>query len=112
MALHLFASTIESNNQQQVIAYARLLSPGISYAQASIGRVVTAFSHRNIGLGKTLMQKSIEQTLLHFGNDAIKISAQLYLKNFYETLGFVALGTDYLEDDIPHIAMIYHPQEK
>ncbi len=113
LAHHLFATTIETKMlKPKLIAYARLLPPGISYPQASIGRVVAAIDERKKGLGKFLMQKSIDQTLLLFGNNAIKISAQLYLKNFYESLGFVTIGKDYLEDDIPHIAMIYNPAKQ
>ncbi|MBM3429107.1 MAG: GNAT family N-acetyltransferase, partial [Bacteroidetes bacterium] len=33
------------------------------------------------------------------------ISAQSYLLRFYQSLGFVAEGEEYLEDDIPHWKM-------
>ena len=36
----------------------------------------------------------------------ILISAQAYLINFYNNLGFVQEGEQYLEDDIPHIKML------
>ncbi|HMP94293.1 MAG TPA: GNAT family N-acetyltransferase, partial [Phnomibacter sp.] len=74
-----------------------------------IGRVVTAPEARRQGLGRLLMQQSIEQVYQLFGRQAIKIGAQLYLKQFYESLGFAQAGPVYLEDGIEHIAMINNP---
>jgi len=89
-------------------AYTRLVPPGISYPDAaSIGRVVTSPSARKKGIGKILMEKSIEQTQKLFPGSGIIISAQLYLKNFYESFSFLQSGEKYLEDDIPHIKMVY-----
>lgn len=100
-ALHLFA---EIDNE--IAAYARLLPQGISYKDASIGRVVTAASYRNVRLGKTLMQKAIDTTLSFFGTNSIRISAQSYLIKFYSNLGFRIVSDEYLEDDIPHVEML------
>jgi ElaA protein len=92
---------------ENLLAYSRLVPPGISYDDApSIGRVVTSPSIRNQGLGKILMEKSIEQIQILFGAVPIIISAQLYLKNFYESFSFLQVGEEYLEDAIPHIKMI------
>lgn len=89
-----------------LVAYTRLLPPGYSYpAAASIGRVCVAFSSRRQNLGKLLMRKSIEQVYHLFDNVPIKISAQLYLKHFYESFSFVQTGGIYFEDDIEHISM-------
>lgn len=100
-AFHLMAWESDS-----LIAYARLLRPGISYPDAaSIGRVCVAASSRRKNSGKLLMQKSIEETYRLFGNILIKISAQLYLKRFYESFSFVQHGPVYLEDGIEHIRM-------
>ena len=41
-----------------------------------------------------------------YPNKPIKIGAQLYLKKFYESFGFLQCSETYLEDDIPHIKMI------
>ena len=90
-----------------LIAYTRLLDKGISYPEyASIGRVVTSPTIRGKGIGKKLMAESIKVCIKHFGKTAIKISAQFHLKTFYEEFGFVTTGHQYLEDNIPHIAMI------
>lgn len=92
-----------------LIAYTRLLPPHLVYEQASIGRVVTAPAVRRYGVGKTLMQQSINAVYNLFGTGPIKIGAQLYLKKFYESFGFVQIGAPYLEDGIPHIYMLRQP---
>ena len=90
-----------------LIAYCRLLPPGLVYhGYASIGRVVNAPHMRGKGMGIELMQEALAQCKFLFGNLPIKISAQCYLIRFYESLGFHTQGESYLEDDIPHIAMI------
>lgn len=90
-----------------LIAYSRLLPKGIAYTDyCSIGRVVTSQSVRKQGLGKLLMHKSMEQAKALFGDTPIKISGQAYLRKFYTDLGFIATGEEYIEDMIPHIAMV------
>lgn len=92
--------------RHQLIAYTRLLPPGISYKdQAAIGRVVTSSRYRNLKIGELLMHKSIEEAYRIFGQVDIRISAQYHLKRFYENLSFVAVGATYPEDGIEHIAM-------
>jgi ElaA protein len=93
-------------DNDNLIAYTRLLPPGLAYAQASIGRVVTAQALRRYGVGKKLMQQSIDSVYELFGAGAIKIGAQLYLRHFYESFGFVQTGAPYLEDGIEHIYML------
>lgn len=91
----------------EIIAYSRIIPPGLSYpGAASIGRVVTAFQVRNQSFGKQLLEKSIEEVHDLFGLTPIIISAQLYLKRFYEGFSFIQKGEGYLEDSIPHIAMV------
>jgi len=89
-----------------LIAYVRILPPGLSYDQSSIGRVVTSPSFRRNGAGIELMKTAISNSYTLFGIQPIMIGAQLYLKNFYENLGFIQYSEVYLEDDIPHIKMI------
>lgn len=86
-------------------AYARILPQGISYKEASIGRVITSLDNRRKGAGRELMQEAIQQTLTIFKTKEIVISAQYYLLKFYRDLGFVEEGEIYPEDDIPHIQM-------
>jgi ElaA protein len=93
--------------EKKLIAYTRLVPRGIAYSEIpSIGRVVTAPSVRGSGIGRQLMQRSIDKIYELSGNTPIKIGAQLYLKKFYESLGFIQSGEIYLEDGIEHIEMI------
>jgi ElaA protein len=101
LALHLFGEY-----DSKIVAYSRLFKPGISYDTASIGRVVVSADYRNKKWGKDLMLQSILAIENHFVVSQITISAQLYLKKFYESLGFIPSSEMYLEDDIPHIKMI------
>lgn len=90
----------------KLVAYARLVPPGVSYIYPSIGRVVTLPASRRSGAGRQLMHTAITHAELLFGKSPIKIGAQLYLKKFYESFGFLQSGLVYDEDGIDHIEMI------
>jgi ElaA protein len=90
----------------QLVAYTRLVPPGLIYEQPSIGRVVTAPEARSSGIGKLLMKQSIDHVHNLYGSQPIKIGAQLYLKRFYESFGFQQISDVYLEDGIEHIYML------
>ena len=100
-ALHVLA---EIDNQ--VIAYARIFKPNDYFKNASIGRVVIDKKFRANKLGHDLMKEAITAIESVYGNQPITISAQLYLKNFYESHGFKQVSEMYLEDGIPHIEML------
>jgi len=87
-------------------AYARLFDAGQSYEQASIGRVVVSPKYRRYGLGRELMRQAIGQCDALFGPQPIKIGAQYYLREFYQSFGFEQQDDIYLEDDIEHIHML------
>ncbi|MER3469899.1 MAG: GNAT family N-acetyltransferase [Chitinophagaceae bacterium] len=93
-------------HENKLIAYTRLVPPKVIYDQPSIGRVVTSPLARGTGAGKELMKQSIENTYQLFGQQPIKIGAQLYLKHFYESLGFKQISDVYDEDGIDHIYML------
>lgn len=95
----------------KTIATARVLKPGVSYSQPSIGRVAVDENFRKQKLGDDLMQFSMQQTQQLFPNQEVKISAQEHLKHYYEKHGFKQVSEMYLEDDIPHIAMLYTTQK-
>ncbi len=90
----------------KLIAYARLLPKGISYEYPAIGRIVSAPSARGTGAGRQLVQMAIEDCYRLFGKEPIKIGAQTYLLNFYQSFGFEVVSEEYLEDGIPHVEMI------
>ncbi len=90
-----------------LLAYTRLLPEGVSYpGYTSIGRVVSSPAARGTGAGKLIMQRSIDLCRHLFGPLPIKIGAQSYLLKFYESLGFISTGEEYLEDGIPHTKMV------
>lgn len=99
-ALHLLGEV-----QGKIVAYARLFNKADYFENASIGRVIVHPEYRDKKFGHDLMKNAIEGIETHFSESKITISAQLYLKNFYETNGFVQTSEMYLEDDIPHIEM-------
>jgi ElaA protein len=83
----------------QLVAYARCFAPGITFAEASIGRVVTHRSVRGSGAGHALMQQAVAHTLAHWGVQPIRIGAQSHLASYYQQHG-------YMEDGIPHTEML------
>ena len=101
----LSATHVIGSKEDQLVAYARILAPGVRYNETSIGRVLTKHSHRGTGLGIELMQRAIEAALIKHPHHAIRISAQAYLQDFYAKFGFIAFGPVYLEEGIDHIAM-------
>lgn len=90
----------------EILAYARVFEPGIKYAEASIGRVLTNPKYRKNNLGKILIRFSIDTIEARFRTRSIRISAQDYLLSFYSEFGFVDTGKKYLEDEIPHTEML------
>ena len=100
-AYHLFCE-----NNGEIVAYLRILDKGVSYPEISIGRVLTRETNRRTGLAREMMQKAISFVEEELSEMQIRISAQLYLKRFYESLGFLITSEVYLEDDIEHIEMV------
>lgn len=91
---------------EKLVAYTRLFKPGDYFKKASIGRVVVLKNERQHKYGYDIMNASIEAIKNHYNETKIKISAQVYLKKFYNNLEFKEMGEEYLEDGIPHIAMM------
>lgn len=90
----------------EMVAYARIVKPGISYHEVAIGRVVTAKSVRGQGIGITLMNKALVYIEKEFGAVPVRLSAQTYLLKYYEKYGFASTGKEYFEDEIPHTEML------
>ncbi|RXK83016.1 GNAT family N-acetyltransferase [Filimonas effusa] len=93
----------------EIAAYARLVPPGVSYTETSIGRIVTNPAYRGQGNGKQLINIALEECSRLFGVGPVKIGAQLYLKEFYKAFGFVPVSEVYDEDGIEHIKMLLTP---
>ena len=100
-ALHIMGF---QNNE--LVAYTRCFKPGDYFDKASIGWVIFKQNHRYHGYGHNIMKASVSEIEKRFTTSEIKLSAQQYLTKFYETHGFNSTGKGYLEDGIPHIAMV------
>lgn len=103
---HAFHLAAWSPVQREPLAYARVIDPGVKYAEASIGRVITWGAGRGRGLGREVVVRSIAHAAHVWPGVAIRISAQTRLERFYAELGFVAVGSTYLEDGIDHTEML------
>lgn len=95
-----------AEGEREPLAYARVVDPGVKYAEPSIGRVITTAPARGSGLGRELMRRAIGHTIATFPGQGIRISAQSRLEAFYAGFGFVIVGERYLEDGIPHTEML------
>ena len=91
---------------EKLVAYTRVFKPGYYFEEPSIGRVVVLQNERQHKYGYDIMEASINAIKTHYNETGIKISAQTYLKRFYNNLDFFEVGEEYLEDGIPHIGMI------
>lgn len=93
-------------HEGNLAAYLRILDPGEKYPEPAIGRVLTTATYRRIGLGKRLMQVAIDHCARLYPGQAIRISAQAHLETFYTRLGFITVSDQYLEEGVPHYAML------
>ena len=90
----------------ELCAYLRLMPPDGRFKTPSIGRVLSIGRERGGGLGRELMERGIQGCRDRFPGQPISVSAQLYLQEFYRSLGFQRLGESYDEDGIPHVDML------
>lgn len=97
---------IGRNDQGDIMAYARLIPAGVSYAELSMGRVLVIEQERGKGLGRQLTQRCLEEVARIWGQQPIRLSAQAYLVQFYKDFGFQTVGEEYLDAGIPHIEMV------
>lgn len=91
-------------DEDGIAGYLRLLAPGVSFKEASIGRVIA--KKRRCGIGSKLTQAGIEKMKEIYGDTDIRIEAQVYAREFYEKAGFVKVSEEFLDDGIPHIEML------
>jgi ElaA protein len=97
------------DGQSALLAYLRVVEPGLKYDEPSIGRVVVDASLRGSGAGDELVRRGVEYCLATWPCRGIRISAQAHLQRFYGRQGFVTVGDEYLEDEIPHVEMFRAP---
>jgi len=89
-------------DQDKVVSYLRLIHPGYKYDEYSIGRVATRKEYREKGYSTQLLLEAKKDILGH----PIRISAQFYLKKYYEKFDFIATGDPYMEEGILHVEML------
>lgn len=99
---HLFA-----REGTDIAAYCRLVPPGVKFAEASIGRVITTAAARGRGAGRALMKEALAQAASLWPRQPIRIGAQQRLEKFYQSLGFRTVSEPYDEDGIPHVEMLH-----
>ena len=100
---HLFLRDAKSGD---IAAYCRIIPPGVKFAEASIGRVLTTDAARGTGLGRTLMEEALRRTDSLWPGKPVRIGAQQRLERFYQSLGFETASAPYDEDGIPHVEMV------
>lgn len=96
----------EAGGRRVLCAYARLFAPGVKYAEASVGRVVSHPAVRRAGAGRALMAEALRRLEALAPGAPVRIGAQKYLERFYASFGFRRAGDDYLEDGIVHLEMV------
>ena len=89
----------------QLLAYLRLLPPGLKHAECSLGRLVTAADARRLGLAREAMRRGLQRAAEKHPGHTVRLGGQQYLEGFYASLGFVTAGAPYLEDGILHVDM-------
>ncbi len=94
------------NKGGELIAYARLLPPGLRYPEVNLGRFVVRADCRRQGIGHQLLQTALAEISRCWPKRNVKIAAQEYLQSFYARYGFLRLSDVYLEDGIPHVEMV------
>jgi ElaA protein len=96
----------EASDGPALAAYARLFMPGVVYAEASIGRILTTEPYRGTGLGRVLVAEALSRLREIAPEAAVRIGAQAHLQPFYQSLGFVTDSEPYDEDGILHVEMV------
>lgn len=98
-----------SDGKRVLLGCLRIIEPGGKHREPTIGRLLCAESVRGHGVGREMTRRALIYADHHWPGQSVKISAQLYLKNFYERLDFAAVSEPYDEDGIPHIEMVCSP---
>lgn len=109
-----YAIHVLGKQNEEIVAYSRILPENTRFKEMSIGRVVVSSSQRGKNLGKEIMNECINYIYneLMDSDKQIRISAQCYLNKFYAELGFITVSNEYMEDGIPHVEMIYRKSKK
>lgn len=102
VSIHIF----QTEDEGRILAYGRIVPPGTEFKELSIGRLVTHPEERGKGLGRALVKRTLEEAHAAYGRQAIRITAQWYLRKFYGSFGFETDGEEFMLDHIPHQEMV------
>ncbi len=102
--LHLYFYDDEQK-EKEIVCYCRIIPKGLSYSTASIGRVLTNKKYRRKNYARKMMEEAIKIVQKNLGESVITLGGQNYLREFYSSLGFIAISDVYDEDGIPHVDM-------
>lgn len=97
------ATHLLAQDAQGPVGTARIVVQGDS---AKIGRVCVLSRARGCGLGADLIREAVAFSETAAGVRLVKLGAQLHALNFYEKLGFEAVGPVYLDAGIKHRDMV------
>jgi ElaA protein len=93
--------------KDKVVGYSRILQRGLSYEEPSIGRVLVLKEYRKNNIGQLMMERAVDFIVNELKEEEITISAQYYVKNLYENIGFKVVSEPYIEAEIEHVKMKY-----
>jgi predicted GNAT family N-acyltransferase len=77
---------------------------------AKIERVAVLKSHRSRGVGGVLMKYILQEFTRAGDIELFKLGAQAEAVPFYERLGFVKRGQEYMDAGLPHYDMVLEKQ--
>jgi len=103
------AAHLLAHEAEVLVAYMRMIAPRADEPAVVMGRFATKRNARGRGLGKELVRRALAAAAARFPHRSVRISAQAHLQRFYEGFDFRVIGEPYLEDGIPHVAMLYSP---
>ncbi len=93
--------------KNQLVATARIVPPGGTYDEASIGRVAVHKDFRGRGLAREIFTKALKMAKTTYAGQDIRVQAQEYLERFYQDFGFETISEPYPDVGIWHIDMIF-----
>ena len=92
-------------NNGELVAYLRILPRGLSFNEVSIGRVAVREDSRGYGFGRVIVSKAMDYISNEMKENEVRIEAQSYLKEFYESFGFKQTSEPFLDEGVEHIEM-------
>ena len=101
-----FSYHLFKEDKGEIVAYLRIVPAGVTYQEASIGRVFVKKEYRGQGMAEELLKKGLDFIQNELKETEVKIQAQDYLRKFYGSFGFQPISETYLEDNIPHVDML------